>query len=64
MSSELVLVREVEAREALHGQPIRERILLPPYPAVGLGALRVLRVLQTGDATELVCGYEGYERLG
>ena len=64
MTSELVLLREVEARAALGDQPVRERILLPPYPAVGLGALRVLRVLQRDDAVELVCGYEGYERLG
>jgi hypothetical protein len=43
------------------------RMLTPPYPALGLGALRCLRVkppVGAGDgAWELIAGYDGYERL-
>jgi len=64
MSSDLVLMAEVEARAMLAGRAIALRMLLPPYPAIGLGRLRVVRVKEGGDATELLCSYEGYERLG
>ena len=60
---DLVLVTEVEARTALAGHMVRERILVPPYPALGIGRLRVLRVRDSGEVTEMLCGYEGYERL-
>ena len=61
--SDLVLCSEVEARAALGGK-LRERILRPAYPAMGLGRLRVLRVSRDeGGGIELVCGYEGYEPL-
>lgn len=60
---DLVLVTEVEARRALAGQTVRERLLLPPYPALGIGRLRVLRIRDAGEVTEMLCGYEGYERL-
>jgi hypothetical protein len=63
MSSDLVLVPEVEARALLSGRNIALRMLLPPYPAIGLGKLRVLRVKERGDVTELLCSYEGYERI-
>ena len=60
MTSDLVLLREIEARAALGDRSVYERILQPPYPALGLGRLRVLRVMQRDDWVELVCGYEGY----
>ncbi|HTX03619.1 MAG TPA: hypothetical protein VMD07_08045 [Candidatus Acidoferrales bacterium] len=63
MSSDLVLVPEVEARAQLGDRNITLRLLLPPYPAIGLGRLRVLRVKERADATELLCSYEGYERI-
>lgn len=63
MSSDLVLVPEVEARAQLANRNVALRLLLPPYPAVGLGKLRVLRVKERGDVTELLCSYEGYERI-
>jgi hypothetical protein len=37
--------------------------LRPPFPALGVGVLRVLRVRDVGEATELVAGYERYERV-
>jgi hypothetical protein len=63
MSSDLVLVPEVEARALLGDRSVSLRLLLPPYPALGLGKLRVLRVKERGDSTELLCSYEGYERI-
>lgn len=39
------------------------RVLRPPYPALGLGTLRVLRVRDRGIATEITAGYDGYERI-
>jgi len=42
-------------------------VLTPPYPAIGVGELRLLRVLAlTGahdGAFELTCGYDGYDKL-
>lgn len=64
MSDDLILSREVEARAALADRKLVLRLLLPPYPAVGRGKLRVIRLKEAGDgATELLCSYEGYERL-
>lgn len=60
----LTLLPEVEARALLGGRELAFRLLRPPYPVIGLGALRVLRVSERGERTEIVAGYEGYERLG
>jgi hypothetical protein len=60
----LTLLPEVEARALLAGRELSLRVLRPPYPALGLGVLRVLRVSERGERTEIVAGYEGYERLG
>jgi hypothetical protein len=61
--SVLTLLPEVEARALLAGRDLGFRLLRPPYPAIGLGTLRVLRVSEAGDRTEIVAGYDGYERL-
>jgi hypothetical protein len=63
MSADLVLLPEVEARSLLDGRAIALRLLQPPYPAIGLGRLRVVRVTERADSTELLCSYEGYERI-
>ncbi|MBV8074697.1 MAG: hypothetical protein JO140_04635 [Candidatus Eremiobacteraeota bacterium] len=65
MSAELVLAPEVEARAALAGRELSERLLLPPYPALGVGRLRVVRVRaeEGSERLELLCSYEGYEPL-
>jgi hypothetical protein len=41
---------------------------LPPYPALGVGTLRVLRVREESapgqtPQTEIIAGYDRYERL-
>ena len=63
MSRDLILMPEVEARLALRHKPLRERVLAPPFAALGVGRLRVLRVREEEEAVVLLCGYEGYERL-
>ncbi len=64
---DLVMLPWTSARAALADRPLRLRVLTPPYHAVGLGTLRLLRVLALGGAHdgafELTCGYDGYERL-
>lgn len=59
----LALMPEVDARRCLASAVLRLRILRPPYPALGVGVLRVLRVRDAADRTEIVAGYEAYERL-
>ena len=59
----LWLLPEVDARALLARPRLTLSVLHPPYPAIGLGVLRVLRVRERGDVTEVVAGYEGYERL-
>ncbi len=64
---DLVMLPWVAARRALGERPLRFRLLTPPYPSLGLGALRALRVRAlTGEhdgAWELLAGYDGYERI-
>ena len=64
MHETLTMLPEVEARRRLAGVPVTLAILRPPYPALGVGALRVLRVRETAPAgLELTAGYDNYERL-
>jgi hypothetical protein len=64
---DLVMLPWTSALAALADRPLRLRVLTPPYLAVGLGTLRLLRVIALGGphdgAFELTCGYDGYERL-
>jgi hypothetical protein len=59
----LTLLPETEARLALAARPLSFRLLAPPFRALGVGRLRVLRVVEGPELTELVAGYERYERL-
>ena len=64
---DLVLVPWLEARRALGDRALRFRVLAPPYPALGVGVLRALRVSalsgEHDGAWELLAGYERYERI-
>jgi hypothetical protein len=62
-SGVLTLLPEVEVRRALAGRALAFRLLTPPFPALGVGVLRVLRIAEYGARTEIVAGYERYERL-
>jgi hypothetical protein len=59
----LALLPEVEARRSLVGRELRFRLLGPPFAALGVGILRVLRVAEREEYTEITAGYERYERL-
>jgi len=59
-SGALTLLPEVEVRRALGGRPLAFRVLTPPYPVLGVGTLRVLRIAECGERTEIVAGYERY----
>jgi hypothetical protein len=59
----LSLLPEREARAALAGRALRLRMLLPPFRALGVGTLRVLRVSERDDHVELTAGYDRYERV-
>ena len=58
----VIMERESLARRALAGRPLRLRMLVPPYPAFGVGTLRVLRIREHEPYLEVVAGYERYER--
>ena len=47
-TADLVLLPWVEARHRLGARAHTLRVLTPPYPAIGGGALRVLRVRDDG----------------
>lgn len=63
LPTDSVLLPEVEVRRALAACPLRFRVIAPPYRALGVGVLRVLRVVERDGATELAAGYDRYERL-
>jgi hypothetical protein len=58
-----VLLPEVEVRRALGDRALCFRLIAPPYRAVGVGTLRLLRLAERGGVTELCAGYDRYERL-
>ncbi|MEA2785663.1 MAG: hypothetical protein QOF71_1767 [Candidatus Eremiobacteraeota bacterium] len=64
---DVVMLPWREALRALGDRPLRFRVLSPPYAAMGVGALRALRVRaligEHDGAWELVAGYDGYERI-
>lgn len=60
---QLVLLPETHARRMLSGRRLMLRVLAPVGSHAGVGVLRVLRLRPQGEAVELDCGYERYERL-
>jgi hypothetical protein len=64
---DLAMLPWTSVRSVLSDRALRVRLLAPPYPALGVGALRCLRLVPlTGrhdGAWELTVGYDGYERL-
>jgi hypothetical protein len=62
-TAELVLLPWLEARRRLGAREHVLRVLTPPYPAIGGGELRVLRVRENAAAPlDVLCGYERYRR--
>jgi hypothetical protein len=64
MLDELPMTALVDARAMLPDARVQLRLLVPPYPALGCGVLRALRVREVAGCLELVAGYDAYERLG
>jgi hypothetical protein len=58
----LTLLPESQARARLGSRAIEFRVLAPPFPAFGVGELRVLRVREHAGGISLLAGYERYER--
>ncbi len=64
MHESLTMLPEVDARRLLAGTALKIEVLRPPYPALGVGTLRVLRVREiAATGLELTLGYDNYERL-
>jgi hypothetical protein len=67
MTSDLIMLPWTSARAALADRVVRLRVLTPPYPALGVGTLRCLRIVplqgRHDGAWELTVGYDRYERL-
>jgi hypothetical protein len=64
--TDVVMMRDVEARYALRERPLRYTVLAPVGLHYGVGALRVLRVrevsnAESGDVADVVLGYDSYE---
>jgi hypothetical protein len=62
-TADLVMLPWIDARRRLGAREHVVRVLTPPYPAIGGGELRVLRVRENGtEPLDVVCGYERYRR--
>ena len=62
-TADLVMLPWVDARRRLGSREFAVHVLAPPYPAIGGGELRVLRVRENGaEPLDVVCGYERYRR--
>jgi len=59
----VILIAEARARALLAPRRLRLCMLRPPYDALGVGTLRVLRVRDVAETTEVTAGYDRYERL-
>jgi hypothetical protein len=63
MHESLTLAPEPLVRRELTDRPIALHLLVPPYAALGVGALRVLRVADGAAGWDMTVGYDRYERL-
>jgi hypothetical protein len=60
---ELQLLPYTRALELLQGRDVTLTVITPPYPALGCGALRVVRVTEEGNGVHLEATYDDFERL-
>lgn len=61
--AELLLVPYTRAIEMCAGRAITLTIVTPPYPALGRGALHVVRASEEDNVLHLEAAYDDYERL-
>ncbi len=64
LDPDLLLVPLTVALARLRERRVSVRLLTPPYPCTGVGALRVVRVSELEYSTALDATYERYERRG
>ncbi|HXW52436.1 MAG TPA: hypothetical protein VEJ41_10630 [Candidatus Acidoferrales bacterium] len=60
---ELLLLPYLRALELLGGRDVHLNVVTPPYPALGIGNLHVVRVRHEGESIVLETSYDDYERL-
>ncbi len=60
---DLLLLPLSEALAKVGQAPVAVSVVTPPYPALGKGSLRVVRVREEGPGLHLDLSYEDYERL-
>ena len=60
---EVLLLPYTRAIELLDGAEITLTVVTPPYPALGCGMLRAVRVSKTSGAVHLEATYDDFERL-
>jgi hypothetical protein len=63
MAPDVLLLPYTRAIELLDGAELTLTVVAPPYPVLGCGMLRAVRVSQAGDAVHLDVTYDDYERL-
>jgi hypothetical protein len=60
---EVLLLPYMRAIELLGGVEITLSVITPPYPVLGCGMLRAVRLSPSGDAMHLDVTYDDFERL-
>lgn len=59
----VLLLSYTRALEQLAGKDVHVHMVTPPYPCIGVGELRVVRVQEEAGVTTLDLSYDNYERL-
>jgi hypothetical protein len=60
---EVLLLPYTSAIKLLDGAEITLTVVTPPYPSLGCGVLRVVRMSRAANAVHLEATYDDYERL-
>lgn len=60
---ELLMLPYQRALERIGAGDVHLSVIAPPYPALGVGALHVVRVTRDGTKVVLEATYDDYERL-
>ena len=63
LQEKLLLLPYSRGLEQLAGSDVRVDMVTPPYPCLGVGELRVVRVTEEGGSVKLDLSYDNYERL-
>jgi hypothetical protein len=60
---ELLMLPYRQALERIGAGDVHLKVIAPPYPALGVGTLHVVRVTHDDKKTVLDATYDDYERL-